>query len=105
MDIVKTLKNMTIEERKAYVKEYLKRLKDAKNKCGGDKNKIEAFGKKLVGKEEEIVFILLLTMVKDEYLDDILELYELLEGMFMGLMLKKGMSLANVFGVKLPFRK
>jgi len=105
MEIIKELKDMSIKERRIFIKEYLKRLKEAKAKCGNDRKKIEALGKQLNGREEEIILILLLTMIKDEYQDDILELYDLLEGLFMGLLLKKGLSMANLLGVKLPFRK
>ena len=104
MEIIKALKKMNNEEREVYIKAYLEKLKEAKAKCGNDKKKIQELGKKLNGKEEEIIAILLLTMIDKQYWDDFLELYELIEGVLTGYALKKGLSIANIFGIKLPFK-
>ncbi len=85
MSIYEELLKMEPKERKLWAKEYFRALKEAVEKTGGDPKKVQKLGEELAKHQDELISALIIATVKDEFVDDVLELREVIWTTLLGI--------------------
>ena len=92
MSIFDDLLAMSPEDRHKWAKQWLKALEEASEKARGDPVKARKLGEKLAEHNEEFVAAMLIAMVKDEYLEEVMKLREVLFSTLVGQAVRVGMN-------------
>ena len=88
MSIYEELLKMEQEERKLWAKEYFNALNEAVEKTRGDPKKVQKLGEELAKHKDELISALIIATVKDEFVDDVLELRETLLTTLLGICIR-----------------
>jgi len=97
MSIFDELLQMSVDEKKAWAKQWLRALRNATEKAGKDPRKVQQLGEMLAQRQDELIAALIIATVKDEYMDDVLELRETLGTTLLGVGIRTAMGAMQYF--------